>query len=104
MRILSGIQPSGEPHLGNYFGAIEQHLKLQSEGDALYFIADYHALTTVHDAAKLRELTVDVAAIYLSLGLDPARATFFRQSDVPEVTEVTWLLSVATGMGLLERA
>lgn len=104
MRILSGIQPSGEQHLGNYFGAIEQHLKLQNEGDALYFIADYHALTSVHDAARIREMTIDVAAIYLSLGLDPKTATFFRQSDVPEVTELTWLLSVVTGMGLLERA
>jgi tryptophanyl-tRNA synthetase len=104
MRILSGIQPSGEPHLGNYFGAIEQHLGLQSQGDALYFIADYHALTTIHDAARLRELTVDVAATYLALGLDPTRCSFFRQSDVPEVTELTWLLSVVTGMGLLERA
>ncbi len=104
MRILSGIQPSGEPHLGNYFGAIEQHLRLQGEGDAFYFIADYHALTTVHDAKVLRDLTIDVAATYLALGLDPARCTFFRQSDVPEVTELTWLLSVVTGMGLLERA
>ncbi len=104
MRILSGIQPSGEPHLGNYFGAIEQHMKLQSEGDALYFIADYHALTTIHDAARLRALTADVAATYLALGLDPEKATFFRHSDVPEVTELTWLLSVVTGMGLLERA
>jgi tryptophanyl-tRNA synthetase len=104
MRILSGIQPSGEPHLGNYFGAIEQHLRLQNEGEALYFIADYHALTTVHDAARLRELTIEVGATYLSLGLDPKRATFFRQSDVPEVTELTWFLSVVTGMGLLERA
>lgn len=104
MRILSGIQPSGEPHLGNYFGAIEQHIRLQDEGEGLYFIADYHALTTIHDAKLLRERTVDVAATYLALGLDPARCTFFRQSDVPEVTELTWLLSVVTGMGLLERA
>jgi len=104
MRILSGIQPSGEPHLGNYFGAIEQHLALQTQGDAFYFIADYHALTTVHDAAALRDAVVDVAAIYLSLGLDPQKATFFRQSDVPEVTELTWFLSCVTGMGLLERA
>lgn len=104
MRILSGIQPSGEPHLGNYFGAIEQHLRLQTEGDALYFIADYHALTTVHDAKLLRDMTVEVAATYLALGLDPSKCTFFRQSDVPEVTELTWLLSVVTGMGLLERA
>jgi tryptophanyl-tRNA synthetase len=104
MRILSGIQPSGELHLGNYFGAIEQHIRLQTEGDAYYFIADYHALTSVHDAARIRELTLDVAAHYLALGLDPKKAVFFRQSDIPEVTELTWLLSVATGMGLLERA
>jgi tryptophanyl-tRNA synthetase len=104
MRILSGIQPSGEPHLGNYFGAIEQHLRLQSEGDAFYFIADYHALTTVHDRKLVRDRTIDVAATYLALGLDPKRCTFFRQSDVPEVTELTWLLSCVTGMGLLERA
>jgi tryptophanyl-tRNA synthetase len=104
MRILSGLQPSGEPHLGNYFGAIEQHLRLQDEGDAFYFIADYHALTTVHDAKVLRDLTIDVAATYLALGLDPTRCTFFRQSDVPEVTELAWLLSCVTGMGLLERA
>ncbi len=104
MRILSGIQPSGELHLGNYFGAIEQHIRLQAEGDAYYFIADYHALTSVHDAARVRELTLDVAAHYLALGLDPKKAVFFRQSDIPEVTELTWLLSVVTGMGLLERA
>lgn len=104
MRILSGVQPSGELHLGNYFGAIAQHLALQREGDAFYFIADYHALTTVQDAPRLRELTRDVAATYLALGLDPARATFFRQSDVPEVHELTWMLEVVTGMGLLERA
>ncbi|HZV03095.1 MAG TPA: tryptophan--tRNA ligase [Planctomycetota bacterium] len=104
MRILSGIQPSGELHLGNYFGAIEQHIRLQAEGDAYFFIADYHALTSVQDAPRLRELTLDVAATYFALGLDPAKATFFRQSDVPEVTELTWLLSCVTGMGLLERA
>ncbi len=104
MRILSGVQPSGELHLGNYFGAIAQHLQLQHEGEALYFIADYHALTTVHDGARLRELTRDVAATYLALGLDPERATFFRQSDVPEVLELTWMLECVTGMGVLERA
>jgi tryptophanyl-tRNA synthetase len=104
MRILSGVQPSGELHIGNYFGAIEQHLRLQSEGDALFFIADYHALTSVQEAARLREFTLDVAATYLALGLDPKKCVFFRQSDVPEVTELTWLLSVVTGMGLLERA
>lgn len=103
-RILSGVQPSGELHLGNYFGAIVQHLALQAQGDAFYFIADYHALTTIQDAARLRELTRDVAATYLALGLDPTKATFFRQSDVPEVHELTWMLQVVTGMGLLERA
>jgi tryptophanyl-tRNA synthetase len=104
LRILSGVQPSGELHLGNYFGAIEQHIRLQSEGEAFYFIADYHALTSVHDAPRLAELTRDVAAHYLALGLDPKKATFFRQSDIPEVCELTWLLSVVTGMGLLQRA
>ncbi|MBI3723612.1 tryptophan--tRNA ligase [bacterium] len=104
MRILSGVQPSGELHLGNYFGAIEQHVRLQHEGEGLYFIADYHALTTVQEAPRLRELTLDVAATYLALGLDPKKAIFFRQSDVPEVTELAWLLSCVTGMGLLERA
>jgi tryptophanyl-tRNA synthetase len=105
VRVLSGVQPSGELHLGNYFGAIVQHLKLQHEaGEALFFIADYHALTTIQDAARLRELTRDVAATYLALGLDPKKAIFFRQSDVPEVHELTWLLEVVTGMGLLERA
>ena len=104
MRILSGVQPSGELHLGNYFGAIQQHLALQREGEAYYFIADYHALTTVQDAARLRDLTREVAATYLALGLDPQVATFFRQSDVPEVHELAWMLSCVTGMGLLERA
>ncbi|MBL4849640.1 MAG: tryptophan--tRNA ligase [Planctomycetes bacterium] len=104
MRILSGVQPSGELHLGNYFGAIQQHLELQTQGEALYFIADFHALTTVQDAAKLRELVRDVAATYLALGLDPTQATFFRQSDVPEVHELTWMLECVTGMGELERA
>ncbi|HBP23121.1 MAG TPA: tryptophan--tRNA ligase [Planctomycetes bacterium] len=104
MRILSGVQPSGELHLGNYFGAIRQHLELQHEGDALYFIADYHALTTVQDRERLSRLTREVAASYLALGLDPAKATFFRQSDVPEVHELTWMLESVTGMGLLERA
>ena len=107
-RVLSGVQPTGTLHLGNYFGAIEQHIQLQAEssgpGSAFYFIANYHALTTIHDADRLRALTREVAVDYLALGLDPAQATFFRQSDVPEVTECTWLLSCSTGMGLLERA
>ncbi|MHC4845652.1 MAG: tryptophan--tRNA ligase [Planctomycetota bacterium] len=104
MRILSGVQPSGLMHLGNYFGAMRQHIALQDEGEAYYFIADYHALTTLQDADRLAELVRDVALDYLALGLDPAKATFFRQSDVPEVCELTWILSTVTGMGLLERA
>jgi tryptophanyl-tRNA synthetase len=103
-RILSGVQPSGKLHLGNYFGAIKQHIELQHEGECFYFIADYHALTTIQDAKTLVENVRDVALDYLALGLDPDKATFFRQSDVPEVTELTWILSSVTGMGLLERA
>lgn len=118
-RILSGVQPSGKLHLGNYFGAIKQHIELQDQGECFYFIADYHALTTIRDTAKtageggkkplkpadlLRQFTFDVALDYLALGLDPAKATFFRQSDVPEVGELTWILSTVTNMGLLERA
>jgi tryptophanyl-tRNA synthetase len=104
MRVLSGIQPSGILHLGNYFGAITQHLELQHEHECFYFIANYHSLTTIHDAARLAQLTRDVAIDYLTLGLDPAKAVFFRQSDVPEVCELTWLLATVTGRGLLERA
>ncbi len=103
-RILSGVQPSGYLHLGNYFGAIQQHIELQNEGEAFYFIANYHALTTIQEPAMLRANTRDVAATYLALGLDPQKAVLFRQSDVPEVTELTWILSTVTGMGLLERA
>jgi len=104
MRILSGVQPTGGLHLGNYFGAIKQHIELQDEGEAFYFIANYHALTTVHDPRILEANTREVAAAYLSFGLDPNRTVFFRQSDVPEVTELTWLLGCCVGMGLLERA
>ncbi len=103
-RILSGVQPSGRLHLGNYFGAMQQHIALQDEGAAFYFIADYHALTTVQERVRLAALVDDVALDYLALGLDPRRATFFRQSDVPEVAELTWILATVTGMGLLERA
>ena len=105
MRVLSGIQPSGSLHLGNYFGAIAQHVELQDTPErAFYFIANLHSLTTLRDADRLRALTRDVALDYLALGLDPARATFFRQSDVPEVTELAWYLACVTGKGLLERA
>jgi tryptophanyl-tRNA synthetase len=103
-RILSGVQPSGKLHLGNYFGAIRQHIALQDEAPGFYFIADYHALTTVQNPAVLRENVQEVAVAYLALGLDPQKAVFFRQSDVPEVTELTWILSTVTNMGLLERA
>ena len=102
LRYLSGVQPSGLLHLGNYFGAIRQHILAQD--NAFYFIANYHALTTLRNSSQLLDYTKDVALTYLSLGLDPQRATFFRQSDVPEVTEAMWLLMSVTGMGLLERA
>jgi tryptophanyl-tRNA synthetase len=103
-RILSGVQPSGKLHLGNYFGAVKQHLELQHENECFYFIADYHALTTIQNPQTLAEHVRDVALDYLALGLDPAKAVFFRQSDVPEVTELTWIFSTVTNMGLLERA
>ena len=104
LRILSGVQPSGKLHLGNYFGAVKQHIALQNEGLCFYFIADYHAMTTIQDPQMLRDNTRDVALDYLALGLDPDKCIFFRQSDVPEVTELTWILSTVTNMGLLERA
>jgi tryptophanyl-tRNA synthetase len=103
MRILSGIQPSGKLHLGNYLGAIRQHIELQESGDAFYFIADLHALTTVKDPQLLRENVRDVALDYLALGLDPAKAAFYKQSDVHEIPELSWLLTTVTPMGLLER-
>jgi len=103
-RILSGVQPTGKLHLGNYFGAVKQHIALQDEAECYYFIADYHALTTIQEPAVLREYTHGVALDYLALGLDPSKAIFFRQSDVPEVTELAWILSTVTNMGLLERA
>ncbi|MBN1676404.1 MAG: tryptophan--tRNA ligase [Kiritimatiellae bacterium] len=103
MRILSGIQPSGKLHIGNYFGMMRPALELQEQGEAFLFIANYHALTTVDNPAELRRGTLDVALDFLACGLDPGRTVFFRQSDVPEVTELTWLLSIVTPMGLLER-
>jgi tryptophanyl-tRNA synthetase len=103
-RFLSGVQPSGRLHIGNYFGAVKQHIALQDEGDCFYFIADYHALTTIQDPQELRDRTRDAALDYLALGLDPAKAAFFRQSDVPEVCELSWMFSTVTNMGLLERA
>lgn len=103
-RVLSGVQPSGALHLGNYYGAMQQHIQLQEEHECFFFIANYHALTTIQDARLLRQLTRDVALDYLAMGLDPAKVAFFRQSDVPEVTELAWILSTVTGMGLMERA
>jgi len=103
MRILSGIQPSGKLHIGNYFGMMKPALDLQQEGETFLFIADYHALTSVRDADALRKMTTDVALDFLAAGLDPDKTAFYRQSDVPEVQELAWLLSVVTPMGLLER-
>jgi tryptophanyl-tRNA synthetase len=123
-RILSGVQPSGKLHIGNYFGAIKQHIERQEKGECFYFIADYHALTTLKEAEE-KELAIaaknkqykarsasqilsdnirDVALDYLALGLDPCKAHFFRQSDIPEVCELAWIFSTVTGVGLLERA
>ena len=103
MRVLSGIQPTGKLHIGNYFGAMRQHLQLQAENDGFYFIADYHALTTNPEPQQYKEHTLDVAKDYLALGLDPEKTVFWRQSDGPEVTELAWILSCVTPMGLLQR-
>jgi tryptophanyl-tRNA synthetase len=102
--MLSGIQPSGVLHIGNYFGMMKPAIALQAEGEALYFIADYHALTSVRNPAVLRENCRRVALDFLACGLDPERATVFRHSDVPQVTELAWILSTVAPMGLLERA
>jgi tryptophanyl-tRNA synthetase len=103
MRILSGIQPSGALHLGNYFGMMRPAIELQEKGEAFYFIADYHSMTSLYDAKVRRQNTLDVALDFLACGLDPARAVFWRQSDRPEVTELAWILTTLTPMGLLER-
>ncbi|MBN2163329.1 MAG: tryptophan--tRNA ligase [Pontiellaceae bacterium] len=103
MRILSGIQPSGKLHIGNYFGMMKPAIELQEQGEAYLFIANYHAMTTVQDAAALREMTTDVALDFLACGIDPEKTAFYRQSDVPEVHELAWMLSVLCPMGLLER-
>src|ERR1700679_3862944 len=99
MRILSGIQPSGALHLGNYFGMMRPAIELQDQGEALYFIADLHALTTVQDAGALSQNIQEVAIDFLAFGLDPRKACFFRQSHVPAVTELSWILSTLTPMG-----
>ncbi|MCI0744582.1 MAG: tryptophan--tRNA ligase [Verrucomicrobia subdivision 3 bacterium] len=103
MRILSGIQPSGALHLGNYFGMMRPAIELQEEGEAYYFIANYHSMTSLFDAEERRRNTVSVALDFLACGLDPKKSVFFRQSDVPEVVELSWLLATVTPMGLLER-
>ena len=103
MRILSGIQPSGTLHLGNYFGMMKPAIELQEKGEAYYFIADFHALTTVHNGSALRANVRELAIDFLACGLNPEKAVFFRQSDVPAVTELSWILSTVTPMGLLER-
>jgi tryptophanyl-tRNA synthetase len=100
---LSGVQPSGNLHIGNFFGAIRQFLRLQEEHECFYFLADLHALTTVQDPARFRGLVRDLATGFLALGLDPARSVIYRQSDLPEVSELTWYLSTVTSMGLLQR-
>ncbi len=101
--ILSGITPSGRLHIGNYFGAMRQHLEFVEKGDAFYFIANYHALTSLRDGQKLSGYTLDVAIDYLSLGLDPERCTFFAQSDVPAVTELAWMLGTLCPVSLMEK-
>jgi tryptophanyl-tRNA synthetase len=103
MRILSGIQPSGALHLGNYFGMMRPAIELQEKGETYYFIANYHSMTSLYEAEARKKNTVDVALDFLACGLDPNRSVFFRQSDVPEVTELAWMLTTVTPMGLLER-
>lgn len=103
MRILSGIQPSGALHLGNYFGMMRPAIELQDQGEAFYFIADYHSMTSLTDAAQRRKNSLDVALDFLACGLDPKKSVFWKQSDVPEVTELTWLLTTVTPMSLLEK-
>lgn len=105
MRILSGVQPSGRLHLGNYYGAIRQYVSLQEQGhECFYFIANYHALTTMNDKAALEESTLHVAMAYLALGIDPERSVFFMQSDVPQVTELCWILNCQCPLSMMEKA
>jgi tryptophanyl-tRNA synthetase len=104
MRILSGIQPSGTLHIGNYFGMMRPAIELQARGEAFYFIADFHSMTSLTDADQRRKNTLDVALDFLACGLDPKKSVFYRQSDLPEVCELMWILGTLTPMGLLERA
>lgn len=103
-RILSGVQPSGNPHLGNYFGAMKHHIEMQSKYESFIFIADYHALTTVRDPEKMKTSTLHLVLDYLALGLDPEKTVFFRQSDIYEHTQLKWILDCVTPHGLLDRA
>lgn len=103
-RILSGIQSSGTPHIGNYLGAMKNHIDMQNTHETFIFIADLHALTTVRDPEKMKQMTQEIAVDYLALGLDPEKTVFFRQSDLPEHSELAWILSTVTPMGLLERS
>ncbi len=104
LRALTGIKPTGEPHLGNWLGAIKPALALAGEYETYYFIADYHALTAIHDAEELRKNSLSIAATYLAFGLDPAQSVFYRQSDIPEIFELTWILACFTAKGLMNRA
>ena len=104
MRVLSGLQSSGECHIGNYFGAIRQYVALQEKGEGIYFIADYHSMTSVRDGTERRRLVREAVLDFLACGLDPERSVLYRQSDLPEVCELTWILSTVTPMGLLERS
>lgn len=104
-RVLTGIKPTGSPHVGNLLGAIRPALRLADQGlEAMYFIADYHALTTVHDAKELRQLTYEVAATWLAMGLDPNKTLFYRQSDIPEIFELAWIFSCFTSKGWMNKA
>jgi len=102
--LISGVKPTGRPHIGNYLGAMKRFVDLQNDYQAMIFIADYHALTTERDAKKLREETLDIAIDYLAIGLDPKKTTIFRQSDVAEVTELAWIFNCITTMPYLSRA
>jgi tryptophanyl-tRNA synthetase len=102
--LLSGVKPTGRPHIGNYFGAMKQFVDLQNDYRSFIMIADYHALTSVQNAAEMRQLTLDLAINYLAIGLDPEKVTIFKQSDVPEHTELAWIFNCLTTMPYLMRA
>ena len=104
-RVLTGIKPTGSPHVGNLLGAIRPALRLADEGlEAMYFIADYHALNSIHDAKEMRQLTYEVAATWLAMGLDPSKVIFYRQSDIPEIFELTWIFNCYTSKGWMNKA